>query len=142
MGVDIEKLVRNCRKSCEGRAPILAEATHFVGSSACRLRRTLDGNFYLIIVSGFSKCEMIHMNQIPTSATIKVLTKVSHKSANTHHGQRHPVHFSSICGFPPHVRSHPFHSQSNEQAERIVDTFESGLTKSKREERQKQFGLI
>ncbi|PIO68749.1 integrase core domain protein [Teladorsagia circumcincta] len=103
----------------------------------------LEGNFYLVIVDAYSKWpEIIQKNSITTSATIKVLTKVFAQFGNpqtliTDNGTQFTsttfVNFCRRRGIK-HVRSPPFHPQSNGQAERFVDTFKRGLAKSKREE--------
>ncbi|XGW14025.1 hypothetical protein V3C99_000368 [Haemonchus contortus] len=125
MEADIEKLVRNCATCAQqAKNPVKTELQSWL--------KPLDGNFYLVIVDAFSKWpEIIQMNSITTSATIRVLTKVFAQFGNpqtliTENGtQFTSATFVDSCrrrGIK-HVRSPPFHPQSNGQAERFVDTF-------------------
>ncbi|XGW22110.1 hypothetical protein V3C99_004795 [Haemonchus contortus] len=90
---DIVKLVRNCA-TCAQQAKDLLCACSAVSDEKTELQSwpkpltprarvhadfagLLDGNFYLVIVDAFSKWrEIIQMNPITTSATIRVSSKV------------------------------------------------------------------
>ncbi|EYC24458.1 hypothetical protein Y032_0014g2514 [Ancylostoma ceylanicum] len=81
------------------------------------------------------------MNCIPTSPTIAVMKEIFAEFGNpqtlvTNNGtQSTSAPFLRFCrsrGITL-VRSPPFHSQSNRQAERFVDTFKRGLAKLKGE---------
>nr|CDJ87606.1 Integrase domain containing protein [Haemonchus contortus] len=150
MEADIEKLVRNCATCAQqAKDPVKTELQSWPKPLTPWTRvhadfaGPLDGNFYLVIVDAFSKWpEIIQMNSITTSATIKVLTKVFAQFGNpqtlvTDNGtQFTSATFVDFCrrrGIK-HVRSPPFHPQSNGQAERFVDTFKRGLAKLKGEE--------
>uniref|UniRef100_A0A7I4YVX2 RNA-directed DNA polymerase n=1 Tax=Haemonchus contortus TaxID=6289 RepID=A0A7I4YVX2_HAECO len=147
---DIEKLVRNCTTCAQqAKNPVKAELQSWPKPLTPWARvhadfaGPLDGNFYLVIVDAFSKWpEIIQMSTITTSATIKVLSKVFAQFGNpktliTDNGtQFTSATFVDFCrrrGIK-HVRSPPFHPQSNGQAERFVDTFKRGLAKLKGEE--------
>ncbi|EYC16488.1 hypothetical protein Y032_0033g2686 [Ancylostoma ceylanicum] len=82
------------------------------------------------------------MNCISTSATIAVMKKIFAQFGNpqtlvTDNGTQFTSapfqRFCHSCGIT-HVRSPPFHPQSNGQAERFVDAFKRGLAKLKGEE--------
>nr|CDJ81316.1 RNA-directed DNA polymerase (reverse transcriptase) and Integrase domain containing protein [Haemonchus contortus] len=150
MEADIEKLVRNCATCAQqAKNPVKAELQSWPKPLTPWARvhadfaGPLDGNFYLVIVDAFSKWpEIIQMNSITTSATIKALSKVFAQFGNpqtliTDNGtQFTSAAFVDFCrrrGIK-HIRSPPFHPQSNGQAERFVDTFKRGLTKLKGEE--------
>nr|CDJ86255.1 RNA-directed DNA polymerase (reverse transcriptase) and Integrase domain containing protein [Haemonchus contortus] len=150
MEADIEKLVRNCATCAQqAKDPVKTELQSWPKPLTPWTRvhadfaGPLDGNFYLVIVDAFSKWpEIIQMNSMTTSATIKVLTKVFAQFGNPHtlvtdNGtQFTSATFVDFCrrrGIK-HVRSPPFHPQSNGQAERFVDTFKRGLAKLKGEE--------
>nr|CDJ82258.1 RNA-directed DNA polymerase (reverse transcriptase) and Integrase domain containing protein [Haemonchus contortus] len=150
MEEDIEKLVRNCTTCAQqAKNPVKTELQSWPKPLTPWTRvhadfaGPLDGNFYLVIVDAFSKWpEIIQMNSITTSATIKAFSKVFAQFGNpqtliTDNGtQFTSAAFVDFCrrrGIK-HVRSPPFHPQSNGQAERFVDTFKRGLAKLKGEE--------
>nr|CDJ97492.1 Integrase domain containing protein [Haemonchus contortus] len=84
MEADIEKLVRDCTKCAQqAKNPVKTELQSWPKPLTPWARvhavfaGPLDGNFYLVIVDALSKWpEIIQMNSITTSATIKVLSKV------------------------------------------------------------------
>ncbi|PIO76518.1 integrase core domain protein [Teladorsagia circumcincta] len=145
MDTDIDTLVRNCTTCAQlAKNPVKVELQSWPKTVTPWARvhadfaGPLDGNFYLVIVDAFSKWpEIIQMNSITTSATIRVLTKVFAQFGNpqtliTDNGtQFTSTTFANFCrrrGIK-HVRSPPFHPQSNGQAERFVDTFKRGYWK-------------
>ncbi|PIO54818.1 integrase core domain protein, partial [Teladorsagia circumcincta] len=139
MDTDIDTLVRNCTTCAQlAKNPVKVELQSWPKPVTPWARvhadfaGPLDGNCYLVIVDAYSKWpEIIQMNSITTSATIRVLTKVFAQFGNpqtliTDNGtQFTSTTFANFCrrrGIK-HVRSPPFHPQSNGQAERFVDTF-------------------
>ncbi|PIO55179.1 integrase core domain protein, partial [Teladorsagia circumcincta] len=103
----------------------------------------MNGRFYLILVDAYSKWpEIVQMSSISSTATIQVMKDIFAKFGNpttlvTDNGtQFTSTQFTLFCRSRGinHIRTPPFHPQSNGQAERIVDTFKRGLAKLKGEE--------
>ncbi|PIO52775.1 hypothetical protein TELCIR_25915, partial [Teladorsagia circumcincta] len=82
------------------------------------------------------------MSSISSTATIQVMKDIFAKFRNpttlvTENGtQFKSSQFALFCRSRGinHIRTPPFHPQSNDQAERFVDTFKRGLAKLKGEE--------
>ncbi|PIO60549.1 integrase core domain protein [Teladorsagia circumcincta] len=103
----------------------------------------MNGRFYLILVDAYSKWpEIVQMSSISSTATIQVMKIIFAKFGNpttlvTDNGtQFTSSQFALFCRSRGinHIRTPPFHPQSNGQAERFVDTFKRGLAKLKGEE--------
>ncbi|EYC31699.1 hypothetical protein Y032_0003g1191 [Ancylostoma ceylanicum] len=104
----------------------------------------LQGIYYLVVVDAFSKWpEMIEMSNISASKTVKAL-----KSLFARYGLPQTIvsdngtqftseQFKAMCdeGGIVHIKTAPYHPQSNGQAERFVDTLKRGIKKLKGEER-------
>ncbi|EYC13949.1 hypothetical protein Y032_0042g619 [Ancylostoma ceylanicum] len=104
----------------------------------------LQGVYYLVVVDAFSKWpEMIEMSNISASKTVKAL-----KSLFARYGLQQTIvsdngtqftseQFKTMCdeGGIVHIKTAPYHPQSNGQTERFVDTVKRGIKKLKGEER-------
>jgi transposase InsO family protein len=102
----------------------------------------IDGTWYLIMVDAYSKWpEVVALSSPTTTATISVLRR-----SFSEHGfpevlvsdngtQFTSAQFADFCARASiqHIRSPPYHPQSNGQAERFVDTFKRALLKSRGE---------
>ncbi|KAK6763081.1 hypothetical protein RB195_023693 [Necator americanus] len=103
----------------------------------------MEGRYYLLIVDAYSKWpEIVQMSSISSTVTIQAMKCIFAKFGNaetlvTDNGtQFTSSQFASFCRSRGilHIRTPPFHPQSNGQAERFVDTFKRGLAKLKGEE--------
>ncbi|EFP09026.1 hypothetical protein CRE_22508 [Caenorhabditis remanei] len=102
----------------------------------------IQGIYYLVIVDSFSKWpEVIATTSISSSSTINIFRKIFAQFGNpkvlvTDNGtQFTSAPFNDFCkeNGIQHIRSPPFHPQSNGQAERFVDTLKRALCKLKGE---------
>lgn len=102
----------------------------------------IEGITYLVIVDSYSKWPEIHpMNQTTASATVAKLVDLCSifgipEVIVTDNGTQFTGElFQSWCAKNSiqHIKSPPYHPQSNGQAERFVDTFKRALLKSKGE---------
>ncbi|EYB83997.1 hypothetical protein Y032_0324g2516 [Ancylostoma ceylanicum] len=150
LDADIESFARNCTTcAMVAKNPVKAELHSWPKPTAPWTRihadfaGPLDGKYYLVIVDAFSKWpEIVQMNCISASATIAVIKKIFARFGNpqtfvTDNGtQLTSAPFLRFCRSRgiTHLRSPPFHPESNGQAERFVDTFKRELAKLKREE--------
>ncbi|KAK6763649.1 hypothetical protein RB195_024100 [Necator americanus] len=142
---DIEKLVRTCPRCAslaEGQIKSELHSWPKPHSPWTRVHadfaESMEGQYYLLIVDAYSKWpEIVQMSSISSTATIQAMKCIFAKFGNpetlvTDNGtQFTSSHFASFCrsrGFV-HIRTPPFHPQSNGQAERFVDTFKRGLAK-------------
>ncbi|XGW08618.1 hypothetical protein V3C99_011164, partial [Haemonchus contortus] len=100
----------------------------------------MDGKMYLIIVDAYSKWpEIVEMSSTTTSCTITELRRLFAQFGNpqtlvTDNGtQFTSKEFNDFCSQNGirHIKSPPFHPQSNGQAERFVDTFKRSFKKMK-----------
>ena len=98
----------------------------------------LHGKMYLVVVDAFSKWpEIIEMANSTTSNTINALQRIfaqfglPETIVSDNGTQFTSTVFQEYCAENAikHVRSPPFHPQSNGQAERFVDTFKRALIK-------------
>ncbi|XP_053686542.1 uncharacterized protein K02A2.6-like [Sabethes cyaneus] len=98
----------------------------------------VDGNYYLIVVDAFSKWpEIISTKRITTSATVAMFRKIFARNGFpetlvTDNGtQFTSEQFEVFCNNRGilHLKTPPYHPQSNGLAERFVDTFKRGLRK-------------
>ncbi|KHJ97228.1 integrase core domain protein [Oesophagostomum dentatum] len=92
----------------------------------------MNGKMFLVIVDAYSKWpEIIEMTSTTSLATIRDSTRLFAQFGNpetivsdngSQFASREFAEFCNSNGIT-HVRSPPFHPQSNGQAERFVDTF-------------------
>nr|CDJ84417.1 Integrase domain containing protein [Haemonchus contortus] len=144
---DIENFVRTCRRCQETAKNPVKAARHswpledkpwilihadFAGS--------MDGKMYLIIVDTYSKWpEIVEMSSTTTSCTIRELRRLLAQFGNpqtlvTDNGTQFTFEkFNDFCSQNGirHIKSPPFHPQSNGQAEHFVDTFKKSFKKMK-----------
>ncbi|CAH8643202.1 unnamed protein product, partial [Schistosoma guineensis] len=102
----------------------------------------LDGTTYLILVDSYSKWpEILPIAPPSTTRTIKLLNRIfaQHGLPETivtdNGSQFTSSQFREFClqNSINHVRSPPYHPQSNGQAERFVDTFKRAMLKARGE---------
>ncbi|CAH8596854.1 unnamed protein product [Schistosoma turkestanicum] len=102
----------------------------------------INGTMYLIVVDAFSKWPEISPVTPPTTTkTIQLLTEIFSRNGipdvivSDNGSQFTSSQFQNFCQrlAIKHLRSPPYHPQSNGQAERFVDTFKRALLKSKGE---------
>ncbi|EFO97163.1 hypothetical protein CRE_03461 [Caenorhabditis remanei] len=145
MDKDIENLVKCC-DPCAGAAknpvkdvlhswPCSTKPWNRVHADYCG---PLQGIYYLVIVDSYSKWPEVYATKsITTSATIHIFRQVFAQFGNpeilvTDNGSQFSSkqleQFCKLNGIT-HVRSPPFHPQSNGQAERFVDTLKRALQK-------------
>ena len=102
----------------------------------------IDGHYFLIVVDSHSKWpEVITMPRTSTAATVSALRKifyrfgVPHTLVTDNGSQFTSSQFADFCrrNAIVHIRSPPYHPQSNGQAERFVDTFKRAFQKMKGE---------
>lgn len=146
---EIEKLV----KSCDACAAVSKDPTK---NTLCSWPLTnspwqrvhadyagpLNGKYYLVMVDAYSKWPEVHTtSSISTSATVKLFQQVFSQfgvpeTLVTDNGPQFASSaFNQFCveqGIT-HVRSPPYHPQSNGQAERFVDSLKRALGKLKGE---------
>ncbi|XP_058840133.1 uncharacterized protein K02A2.6-like [Topomyia yanbarensis] len=98
----------------------------------------IDGQYYLILVDSYSKWpEVVRTRDITTTATLRILRGIFAR-----HGQPETLvtdngpqltsdQFETFCDSNgiTHLKTAPFHPQSNGLAERFVDTFKRSLKK-------------
>ncbi|CAH8633242.1 unnamed protein product [Schistosoma bovis] len=102
----------------------------------------INGITYLVVVDAFSKWPEINPIIPPTTTkTIQILTEIFSRNGipdaivSDNGSQFTSSQFQSFCQrlAIKHLRSPPYHPQSNGQAERFVDTFKRALAKTKGE---------
>ena len=110
----------------------------------------VDGNFYFVIVDALSKWpEIFILKNITARLTVKTLENVFSKYGypkmivSDNGTQFTSVEFREMCLLNGinHVKTAPYHPQSNGQAERFVDTLKRGLKKLKGEGGCPEFAL-
>ncbi|XP_055588819.1 uncharacterized protein K02A2.6-like [Uranotaenia lowii] len=98
----------------------------------------LDGNYFLILVDSYTKWpEVVRTKDITTAATLRILRGIFARYGQpetlvTDNGtQLTSDRFESYCDTHGivHLKTAPFHPQSNGLAERFVDTFKRSLKK-------------
>ncbi|PIO53906.1 integrase core domain protein, partial [Teladorsagia circumcincta] len=148
---DCEEIVRNCSRCQEyAKNPIKAPLEAWSTPTGVWQRIHVDfagpvcGLFYMVVVDAFSKWpEIIEMTSISASQTVKELKKmfarygIPQTIVSDNGTQFTSEQFKMMCeeGGITHVRTAPYHPQSNGQAERFVDTLKRGIKKLKREEK-------
>ncbi|XGW21465.1 hypothetical protein V3C99_004430 [Haemonchus contortus] len=145
---DIENFVRTCRRCQEtAKNPVKAALHSWPLEDKPWIRihadfaGPMDGKMYLIIVDAYSKWpEIVEMSSTTTSCTIRELRRLfaqffgNPQTLVTDNGtQFTSTEFHDFCSQNGirHIKSPPFHPQSNGQAERFVDTFKRSFKKMK-----------
>ena len=149
MDTDIERTVRGC-ECCQRAAKMLVktELTPWPETNRAMERIHIDfagpqeGKMYLVVVDAYSRWpEIVEMRSTTATATINQLecmfarfgypdTLVSDNGSQF--TSRDFEEYCRVNGIK-HLRSSPFHPQSNGLAERFVDTFKRALLKMKGE---------
>ncbi|EGT46879.1 hypothetical protein CAEBREN_12555 [Caenorhabditis brenneri] len=143
---DIEKLVKGC-DSCARASKDPIKNTLFSWPMAKspweRVHADfaggpIEGKYYLLIIDVYSKWPEIHaMSSITSTATLKIMRRIFAQFGNpavlvTDNGSQFTsAQFKEFCvqhGIS-HIRSPPYHPQSNGQVERFVDSFKRTLIK-------------
>ena len=144
---DIEETVGRCCNCQEAaKMPIKTELNSWAKETKPWERIHIDyagplnGKMYLVVVDAYSKWpEVFEMSSSSTSATLRELRLLFARFGNprvivSDNGtQFTAIEFQEFCQKQgiEHVRSPPFHPQSNGQAERFVDTLKRTLQKIK-----------
>lgn len=147
---DIEDMVRKCQRCASvAKAPVKTTLSSWPLPTKPWARVHIDyaGPFeshnFLVIVDAFSKWpEIFIMGQTTTTATITKLEETFARFGfpeilvSDNGSQFTSSNFKDFCTARgiQHLRSPPYHPQSNGQAERFVDTFKRALTKAKGED--------
>uniref|UniRef100_A0A7I4Y6B5 RNA-directed DNA polymerase n=1 Tax=Haemonchus contortus TaxID=6289 RepID=A0A7I4Y6B5_HAECO len=143
---DIETFVRTCRRCQESAKNPVKTTLHSWPIEDKPWNRIhadfagpINGKMYFVIVDAYSKWpEIVEMSSVTTSCTIRELRRLFAQFGNpqtlvTDNGtQFTSAEFDDFCtkNGIRHIKSPPFHPQSNGQAERFVDTFKRNLQKS------------
>ncbi|XGW28165.1 hypothetical protein V3C99_008177 [Haemonchus contortus] len=147
---DIENFVRKCT-SCQevAKAPVKTELFTWLKEEKPWSRIHVDfagpihGKMFLIVVDAYSKWpEVIEMSTTTSKATIRQLSRLfaqfgyPETLVSDNGSQFTSTDFTEFCKANgiAHLRSPPYHPQSNGQAERFVDTFKRALEKLKNSE--------
>ncbi|PIO54605.1 integrase core domain protein [Teladorsagia circumcincta] len=144
---DIEKFVKTCRRCQEtAKSPVKTTLCSWPLEDKpwnrihADFAGPLDGKMYLIVVDAYSKWpEIVEMSSTTTGSTIRELRRLFAQFGNpytlvTDNGpQFTSKDFEDFCNENGvrHMKSPPFHPQSNGQAERFVDTFKRNFEKMK-----------
>lgn len=147
---DIENLVRTCtRCASAAKMPRKTNLASWPLPKRAWERVHIDyagpyeGHNYLVVVDAYSKWpEIFIMGQTTTTATVAKLSELFARFGfpetlvsdnGTQFSSEMFEQFCMVSGIN-HMRSPPYHPQSNGQAERFVDTFKRALAKAKGEE--------
>ncbi|KFD63475.1 hypothetical protein M514_08570 [Trichuris suis] len=144
---DIENVVRSCQRCAEAaKAPIKTELCPWPKAPRPWARVHIDyagpffGHHFLVIVDSYSKWpEILMTDQTTARVTVRLLKEVFSRFGMpevivTDNGtQFSSAKFQEMCDANgiQHLKSPPFHPQSNGQAERFEDTFKRALHKMK-----------
>jgi transposase InsO family protein len=147
---DIEKWVKGCRPCVDtAKLPIKTHLQSWLKETRPWVRIHADyagpinGYYYLVVVDAYSKWpEVFPTRSITTKATISLFRQLfcrygAPEVLVTDNGTSFTsVDFATYCATlgVTHLRSPPYHPQSNGQAERFVDTIKRGLQKFQGEE--------
>ncbi|XP_011860072.1 PREDICTED: uncharacterized protein K02A2.6-like [Vollenhovia emeryi] len=144
---DIERTVKNCEDCAKaGKTPIKCSLQPWSVPSGPWSRILIDyagpmnGNYFLIMVDAYSKWpEVFRTNVTTTSRTIELILQAfaQHGHCDTIVSDNGPqfasMEFERFCKSlgVEHIRTAPYHPQSNGQAEKFVDLLKTGLKKAK-----------
>lgn len=147
MDKDIERSVKSCEDCAKaGKSPIKCSLQSWPVTSAPWERMhidyagPIDGFFYLVAVDSFSKWpEIFKTKTTTTTKTIDMLEEIftRHGYCKTLVSDNGPQftsqEFHNFCATKgiEHVRTAPYHPQSNGQAEKFVDLLKTGIRKAK-----------
>jgi hypothetical protein len=153
MDKDVENFVKSCRPCVDtAKAPVKTHLQSWPKETRPWRRIHVDfagpmnGYYYLVVVDSFSKWpEVLQTRSITTKETISLLRPLFARYGSpeiivTDNGANFTAtDFEAFCASfgVTHLRSPPYHPQSNGQAERFVDTIKRGLQKFKGEEAEK-----
>ena len=142
---DIENLARACRVCTENSNSMVKvpmNQWHTLEYPWQRIHIDFMGRFmskfFLVVVDAYSKwLEVITMNSITTSLTINVLSSLFTRYGlcqvivSDNGSQFTSTEFQDFCSRNgiEYIRTAPAHAQSNDQAERYVETVKSAFTK-------------
>ena len=145
MDKQIELYVRSCSKCAEvAKAPIKCTLQSWPIPNKAWERIHIDyagpvrGFSYLVIVDAYSKWpEVYEVSNITSSTTVSILKEVMSRFGNvdvivSDNGTQFASHqFSEFCNQRgiQHIRTSPYHPQSNGLAEKFVDTLKRTLSK-------------
>lgn len=146
---EIEEMVKSCEKCAEAsKLPPHAQPIPWARENKPWSRVHIDfagpykGKNFLVVVDSYSKWpEIITMKSTTTEYTIEKLNEIfsrfgmPEKIVTDNGTQFTSVRFELFCKNKgiEHIRTSPYHPQSNGQAERFVDTLKRALTKLKGE---------
>ena len=150
MDKDIEHLVHRCNKSEQAaKHPAREEPVAWPQTEAkpwfqlhLDFAGPINGMAYLVVVDGHSKWpEVIPLKSATSGMTVGARDRIisTHGIPETlvsHNGTQFPTYeFSQFCSqwSIEHIGIPPYHTQSNEQAERFVDMLKRVLHKAKEE---------
>ncbi|XP_062700701.1 uncharacterized protein K02A2.6-like [Aedes albopictus] len=142
---DVEQYVRQCRACADAaKSPrkTTLESWPIPTKPWSRIHidyaGPIDGLYYLVIVDAFSKWpEIFRTRSITASSTIELLRETFARYGNPNtlvsdNGTQFTCEsFKNFCCINgiTHIRTAPYHPQSNGQAERFVDSLKRGLKK-------------
>lgn len=143
---DIQRLIQSCETcATTGNAPIKCtlkswqKATRPWERVHADYAGPIDGQYFLVIVDSFSKWPEIFRTTSTTSRkTIELMSQAFStqgypvKLVTDNGSQFCSQEFATFCkqNGIEHIRSAPYHPQSNGQAEKFVDLLKTGLTKA------------
>ncbi|XP_011861041.1 PREDICTED: uncharacterized protein K02A2.6-like [Vollenhovia emeryi] len=144
---DIERTVKSCEDCAKaGKTPIKCSLQPWSVPSGPWSRIHIDyagsmnGNYFLIMVDAYSKWpEVVRTNVTTTSRTIELILQAFAQHGHcdiivSNNGpQFASMEFERFCKSlgVEHIRTAPYHPQSNGQAEKFVHLLKTGLKKSK-----------
>uniref|UniRef100_A0A0N4W5J5 RNA-directed DNA polymerase n=1 Tax=Haemonchus placei TaxID=6290 RepID=A0A0N4W5J5_HAEPC len=144
---DIETFVRTCRCCQETAKNPIKTTLHSWPIEDKPWNRILadfagpmNGKMYFVVVDAYSRWpEIVEMSSVTTSCTIRELRRLFAQFGNTqtlvtdNGAQFTSAEIDDFCtkNGIRHIKSPPFHPQSNGQAERFVDTFKRSFKKMK-----------
>jgi len=147
---DIESFVKTCHSCAESaKAPVKTLLHSWPEETRPWIRihadyaGPIDGCYYLVVIDAYSKWpEVISTRSISARSTISIFRQLFARYGppeilvtdnGTQFTSTEFAHFCATFGVT-HLRSPPYHPQSNGQAERFVDTLKRGLQKLRGEE--------
>ncbi|XP_061519181.1 uncharacterized protein K02A2.6-like [Anopheles gambiae] len=142
---EIESLVKSCRQcAMAAKSPVSSLPICWMKANAPCQRVHVDyagpieGDYFLLAIDSFSKWpEIIPTRTISSTATIRILRNIFARFGmptvlvSDNGTQFTSADFAEFCNTNgvEHIRTAPFHPQSNGQAERFFDTFKRAFKK-------------